>query len=529
MRTALNAFAWEILWKNRLVFVTLGVLLAAGATTAWAASRAVSEQWWLEPARNMTLVAFLASMLLGSAPFLLMESQGGWRMNSMITRWFVLPVRTVFLVLLPLLAGAGLVALLVAVWMPVLNRLKPGLDARYFTAVLVAGLVAVQALAWTVPRRPGQFWVGAALLFPVILILSLGPQDQPDTGRFRQQMLLPLGAGSVLFAAWAAYAAQRNRCGDWPGELPLDRVWQFVRQGGAGTAWQRDFHSRATALLWSDSLPPLRLLTLSWVALVLILFLYFSLTLRGRASDLAFSLRMLRFVVLNLTTALAILWMAGWGLFVGCEPGAGFRTRLRAFRATLPLSSGALAAQRLVTLLLGWGIVWSLPVALGVSNAWFATGVGLVDEVDTLRLARWMAASAQVAVGALPLILWGRFEGFPNVLLAAICSWAAAWMVAANLRVESNPGWHWALVGAVLALKLGGAAWACVRGLLSGHVTWRFPIGLLVGWFVIAAFLVGVMPTWRHDGLYASLTLLVMLPLARLAWCPLAIAANRHR
>jgi hypothetical protein len=46
---------------------------------------------------------------------------------------------------------------------------------------------------------------------------------------------------------------------------------------------------------------------------------------------------------------------------------------------------------------------------------------------------------------------------------------------------------------------------------------------------VIAAFLVGVMPTWRHDGLYASLTLLVMLPLARLAWCPLAIAANRHR
>ncbi|HOY60022.1 MAG TPA: GntR family transcriptional regulator [Verrucomicrobiota bacterium] len=57
----------------------------------------------------------------------------------------------------------------------------------------------------------------------------------------------------------------------------------------------------------------------------------------------------------------------------------------------------------------------------------------------------------------------------------------------------------------------------------------RLPAGLLLGWFAMAALLVVVMPTWRRDGPYASLTLLVLLPLARLAWCPLAIAANRHR
>lgn len=531
MKAALNTVVWDILWRNRLVFPVLALLLALAAGLAWATSMAPPDAWWVKPAGPITAVAFVASLFLGVAPFTLMESQGGWRMNSMITRWFVLPVRTFYLVLLPVLAGAGFMALLIAAWMPVLNRVAQGFDGLYFGAVLAVGIVALQAVAWTVPRKPSQFWTVAAILFPVVLMLSTVPQDQPGREQFRYGMLVPLSYATVLLFAFAWYAARRNRCGDWAGELPIDRLWMFLRQGGAKRLRHRDFHSSATALFWSDTLPPLRLLVFSWLSFVLVVFGYCLLTVPRDHPELPWTPRLMAVIGLSLFPVAAVIWMAVWGLFVGSEPASGFRTRLSSFRATLPVSCGTLAAQRLTTVLLGWTMIW-LPL-LGLS-AWYdptLAGMPSAEAMAAMRavLARLMTLGAQVVVGALPLFLLGRFEGFPNLLLASMGSWLWAAALASFVRVDDEPGWRWGVVAALVLAKLGVAAWAFARGLRHGHLTWRFVATVVAGWLALTGSLIWLLPTWRTGGAWASAAVVLLMPLARIALCPLAVAANRHR
>ena len=78
-------------------------------------------------------------------------------------------------------------------------------------------------------------------------------------------------------------------------------------------------------------------------------------------------------------------------------------------------------------------------------------------------------------------------------------------------------------------LKLATAAWALVASLRARHLTWRFATGLVAGWLLVVSCLVWVLPTWCTDGAWRAVAMLVLVPLARLALCPLALAANRHR
>ncbi len=528
MKTAFHVVIWEILWKNRLVLAALIILFGLGGSLALAAANAAPDVAWLPGARRIAIVSFLASMFLGFAPFSLMETHGGWRGNTMITRWFVLPVRTVWLVFLPLVAASLFIAILVKAWMPVLSRIAPGLDGLHFTCVLIFGIIAIHTLAWTVPRKASQFWTGAAILLPVVLILALAPQDQDL--RQRRGLLIPLGYLALVLVTFAGYAARRNRCGDWPGEFPFDRLWQFLRQGGAANIRRRDFRSSTTALFWSDSLPSLRLMAIGWFSTGLVFFLYFSLVMRNERPEFAFTLRLLAFVVIDLLAVLGILWLAIWGMFSGCEPSSGFRTRLSSFRAALPVTSGTLAGHRLVSLFLGWCLVWVPSLLLGTWYDPEINGTVSPEVVTRLHLmqARFMSVSAYLMVGALPLLLWGRIQGFPNLLLTSICSWAMLWILLTNLSPEGAPGRLWILLSMLLAAKLITAAVGLALSLRSGHVSWRYPVLLAVTWATITAFLVWGLPTWQHDGPYAAGILILCMPLARLAWCPFAIAANRQ-
>jgi hypothetical protein len=180
----------------------------------------------------------------------------------------------------------------------------------------------------------------------------------------------------------------------------------------------------------------------------------------------------------------------------------------------------------------GWCLVW-LPLFLAsYFDSSEITGI-TTENVQSIQyaLARTMVLGAFVLVGALPLFLWGRFEGFPNFLLAAVCSWGLSWALAVQLKldVSEEPGWRWWLLGGLLAVKISAALVAFVRGLTYNHITWKFPVLLLAGWWTAAALMVLVLPTWKSGGLWGSLYLVLLLPLARLAWCPLALAANRHR
>ena len=146
-------------------------------------------------------------------------------------------------------------------------------------------------------------------------------------------------------------------------------------------------------------------------------------------------------------------------------------------------------------------------------------------------LSRFSAVGAAVLIGALPLFLLGRFDGFPNILLSSVVMWGLTWAAVANLRVSADelPGWRWILLGTLFAAKAGVTIFALFVSLRSGHITWRFPVALVAVWLAVAAMLLFGLPVWNHERLWEVLTLVLMIPLARPALCPLAVAANRNR
>lgn len=530
MKAAWNAVYWEVLRKNRLVFVALGILLTLGTALAWVSVQAPPGAEWVAAARRLTVMAFLVSILIAYAPFTLMETGGGWRMNSMVTRWFALPMRTGWMVLGPMLVGMLFLGLFVWLWMQPLRKLEPTLNGGYTMAMLTLGLVALNAWAWIVPRKPIQFWAGAGVLFPVMLIVTAAAQDRPHGAEFHAGMLVPLGTIAALLAGFAWFAAARNRCGAWPGEVPLD--WLLVLLRGARVMPRTsDFRSSGKAMFATEGWPALRLLAASWLALVAVLFVYVSLVFRESRGGgaYAFSWRVLPLIGLGILPVFGILWMAVWGVFTAGEPSAVFRSRLASFRATLPVTCGQLAAQRIGVLFAGWCVVW-VPLVL---LSYFPDPDMMASTPAEIQraLSRLASTGAFTLVGALPVLLLGRFEGFPNFLLASICAWAVTYGVNANLKVlpGEDPGNLWYVMGALLMAKGGVAVWAMRKALKAGHVTWRFPVGLAAGWTAALSLLTIVIPVWKEGGAWAVFSTMLFLPIARLALCPLAIAENRHR
>jgi hypothetical protein len=418
--------------------------------------------------------------------------------------------------------------LLVGAWTPLLHRLIPEFDTTYLLVVLVAGVAALQALAWLLPYRPNQFWPLAGLLFPVMLVLVVSPQEAPHWAARRGGMIQGFAGAIPLFALAGYYAARRNRCGDWSGGLPLDWLqrWFVGRRPKL-----RAVRSPAAALFWSDTVAVVRVFLLSWLALALLLTASQVVLFLQHRPGVQFTPKLMAVVGLQSLPFLGVMWLAAGGLFVAGEPGVGFRTRLSSFRATMPVSAGMLAAQRLTTGLLAWLVVW-VPL-LGCLFLYGADLTGLPSRDATRELAgvlgRLMAVSACVLVGALPVCVWGRLEGFPNLLLCAIVSWAGAWGLSLCVATPEGQPHPWAVALGWLAVKAIVAAWALARAWRRGYITWRFVAGLMGGWLVLTNLLVWALPTGPLGDGWSAVWLLLFMPLARPALCPLAFAANRHR
>jgi hypothetical protein len=531
MKTTIRALGWELIWKNRVVFPALALLLAFGAISSIAIAHAAPESWWINYLRGSVFVAFLTSIILGYALFTLMENNPGWRMNSMTTRWFVLPVRTRLLVAAPMTFALGFMVLLVAAWSPWLKKIAGELDLAYALLVFLAGITALQALAWTVPRRPGQYWFLASLIFLVLLYVAIIPQDMPRWTVRRMAWIKWISASVPLLAWFAFYAARQNRRGDWPGEISLACIrrfmfWRRIRR--------RDFVSPVTALFWVDAKPLLRAFMCSWLLLALILVGWVYLAVRMSHGRIPFDFKIVSFATLDILPFLGVLWLAGYGLFAGCEPNAGFHTRLSPLRATHPITAGHLAGIRIVALVLGWSLIWMPLLALTPFYSNELKGIPDSSSSDMLLLLRFslawkMALSAHVLVGALPLMLWGRLEGFPVLLLAGLSSWACTWILAMFLGGEEHQPGLWMGLGTVLALKCVGTVLALAYSQKTGAITWRFVTGLLAGWLLVTGGLIWALPSWQNGGAWRAASIALLVPLGRLACCPLAIAANRHR
>jgi len=530
MRTALHALVWELVWKNRAVIPALALLLILGGALAVTVRQAPPDAAWGNDLRSIGVVAFLTSLLLTFGSFTLMESHSSWRMNSMATRWFILPVRTAVLVWLPLVSGWLVTLALVLLWTPLLRILAGRADLPLLLALPVFLMAVTQTVAWATPRQPGQYWSIMALLSVLIVVLPFFSWLLPRWQNWRTVSIGVLLGGTLVLGVVSCALARLNRCGDWPGGLPIEGWVALLRRPGRRT---RPFRSAAGALLWFDALPVLRVFTLSWLLLALLLAGCGWLMVVSRRPELAVAaqLRHVAFVAMEVLPGFAAFWLIVWGMAAGCEPAAGFRTRFSSFRATLPVTAGTVAATRLQQLLAAWSLVW-LPLVVLAQGYDFGTGLAGpgTHRLTLLSSLGWrMTVSAHAMVGALPLLLWGRLEGFPTLLLTYIVAWAGTWGLVQGLAVEGDPGWHWWVMASLLAAKFGVAAWLLARSYRNGHASARFVVSLVGGWACVAACLVWVLPTLQTDGTWRAAMVILLLPLARLAACPLAVAANRHR
>ncbi|MHC1767877.1 MAG: hypothetical protein AB9869_26995 [Verrucomicrobiia bacterium] len=286
-------------------------------------------------------------------------------------------------------------------------------------------------------------------------------------------------------------------------------------------------------MVWSEVLPSCRAFAVSWLALALLLAAWGCAIWWLRRPHIPIHWPMIAIgMLIEALPNLGVLWLMAWGLFLGCEPGMGFQTRLSSYRSTRPLTVGMLAGTRLTSLALFWLLVW-VPLLLAQQLLFLAPilpqdALVFSEQAIPFTLGR-MAFSANVLIAALPVLLWGRLEGFPTLLLASLVAWA--WSSAlATFAFQKDPfewvGWT---LAAFLGLKSAVAAWLLRRALRSGSITWRFPAILVSGWLAIVAGMLWLSSPWQTWSLAGVLAPAVMIPIVRLAACPMAMAANRHR
>jgi hypothetical protein len=143
-------------------------------------------------------------------------------------------------------------------------------------------------------------------------------------------------------------------------------------------------------------------------------------------------------------------------------------------------------------------------------------------------MASRMVFSASAMVAALPVLLWGRFEGFPTLFLATVVGWAWSWALSGFVHQVPAPSGFALLLGTVFAVRVAIAAGLLVHGCQKGCLTWRFSLALGAGWSVVLGGIAFTFGFWQHADPSEVLALGVMIPMVRLAACPLAMAANRH-
>jgi hypothetical protein len=228
-----------------------------------------------------------------------------------------------------------------------------------------------------------------------------------------------------------------------------------------------------------------------------------------------------------------VVWFGLTGLNLSRDAGS-HRLALSAWSASRPVTTGALLWPKLLT----GGALWLGAVLVILLGSAAVRGLTGRLQWPPAAIPLFLAASSlNLLVGILPLCLSGRIPGFPwslapLVLLYGLAATAWGW-------VGDHPQFHAAvfvLLVALVALKLMVTYGAFHRSLVLELVSPRFVAGCVGGWLVAAGGLTLAVVLlmldagkWDLSSLLALPIAVLIVPLARIALSPLALALNRHR
>jgi hypothetical protein len=521
----------------------LAAASAGKAALAWA-----EADVWRSAGLEWGTVLFGFSILVAFAIFGCSEAHPRIGFTGIPPREFTLPVRTETLVLWPSLVGSATVIVLSLAWWrlvfgPLLASADSVLSGLYLAALLASGLALFQMLVWGLPSFPKtRVFLVTVLVLGLVALAAIPPWMQrarssswPGTWVELEPMLLAAFAVAWvtgLAGGWLGVRLERR--GAWAGWQRSARLANFLR------AWAPralDFGSPLHAQFWFEWRRNCRVPLLVWTLVVWFVLgaTWMKGGLRGQFlfSDVSDALGLL--TTLGLLGSMAVI-----GLILARDPSSR-RLTLSSFTATRPVRTGDLLAAKLLAGILTWFLAVAI-LAVSATVAITSTGkrVGVPDTLTLLILA---VLSLNVFVGILPLSLSGRIPGLPWSLLpllllygglGEVVNWAARHQLMAPLAT---------LLMLAVVLKLWLASIGFRRAIGLRLVSFGFVGAYAAFWLMSTLFLlVIVAPVGIGRSLASSpgslqplrftiilSTAVLAIPLARIAFSPLALARNRHR
>ena len=470
-------------------------------------------------------LAMIASLLCVTWMFTLIELDPKTKTLTFPSRLFTLPISTPFLAWSLMLSGMATMVVLHSGWIYFVRLPHVEMFETYQSGLGWLTLLALaQGLVWALDGWPTTRMV---LVVAVFFCFLFSPTQRHI---FQYPWLLP--ALFFLGVVLARAGMQQVRHGQW--QTWATPLQEMTRRPGAGIKDARRFGSPARAQLWFEWRSLARSmcfyaagLTLVPVAILLVLRGWFGRPLQD--NDLS----------------AITCYLLGVPLFVHFAFAISPSKTDLPFLLNRPLTNGELMMPKLkaaaISTVIAWGLVLAALCALpwlgnflGVLHSfppagWAVLGIGLIFLTwRFIPVSLGFAWSGNRRLAEMPLWII-LLIGLPGgMILSAWAQDEAVWNTCCRL-------FPWLLAGLV-ALK-GLLAFAAFRLAHERRLLSRPELtGYLLVWGVIVAVLLvmlGVMawvipPPDRGTMLCWALGIVLLVPLARVGFAPIALAWNRH-
>ena len=548
MRRPTAALLWEIWRQHRSIGAVIAGLTVAARLVDVLETQGQTGDIGSSP---LTTLLGMVAFLLLFAVFNYTESSDGRGIGRFPRRPFTLPVTSLRLVAVPVLAGITSIELLYLLWMEPLSR--GGSASAPFVAILLAALVVFYLWAlWTLERagslRLVVLGVIAVAVFVVGLLPSFPPTPPPP---WRSEVALAgLLAGLALIAfllAWRHVA--RLRAGGARRGHRAESLFGWIAE--ASPTRRRLFATPAAAHFWFEWRCSGIVLPVLVGGVVVVVIAPMSWVMQRDGGD---TLRLLLGalatpVVLALPVGAAFSKPTFWSEDLAVP----------AFVAVRPLGEDDLVATKVKVAAASVALSWL--VLLTFVAVWLSLWANL-DSLSQLAIQLWAfhgrSVTAVYGIAALVVVvgmlltwrflvsrLWSGLSGIRPMFVGSVISIVVLLIAGMVFDAGRLPGWllrdparfaplAWIAAAAVIA-KYWIAAYAW-RG-VSPHYSRVYLLIWLAG---TASFLGLGAVVWGIARIYLPLDVdrlrslvillaLLAVPIARVGLAPSSLARNRHR
>jgi len=550
MTSPTAALLWQI-WRQHRETVAAVILLTAAGRVVDVLETSGREAGAPADSSPLTVLLAMLAFLLLLGVFNYTESSGDRGLGSFPRRLFTLPVTSLRLVTVPVLAGIASIELLYLLWLDPLSR--DGSLSPPFVAVLLAAMVVFYlCILWSLERagslRLVMFGVIAVALFVVGMLPTLAPTPPP---RLRSEAVLGgLVAGLAVAAfllSWRHIA--RVRDGDDRSAFRVQPLLAWIAEATAGS--RRAFATPAAAQFWFEWRSSGMVLPALVGLQLLIVVMPVSWMVRHDAGQ--------TFIILLAALAAPIVLAVPVGIAFAKPTFWSEDLAVPAFVAVRPLSSADIVAVKVTVAALSTLLAWL--ILLVFVTVWLSSW-GNLDSLSRLAVALWAfhqhSTAAVYGIAALVALagmfltwrchvsrLWSGLLGMRLMLVGSIVSIVTVVIAGLVFEIQQLPGWlvadparyaplSW-IAGVAVIAKYWLAAYAW-RGMPP-----RYLRAYLLMWLAgTASFLALGLVVWGMlriylpldaDRLRSVVILLALLavPLARVGLAPSSLTWNRHR